>query len=236
MTKIVLAFDKSVYGDAEELCLSSLHGVVDVVKVGLEAITALQVGQHYGHSVADDVASYCENAGIGIFWDQKICDIRNTVERSLENICARPGVAMTTVMACVSEDALRAAAEVCSKHGVIALAVTVLTDINTDEGTSIFGDVPGHKVLQFARRAKKCGFGGLVCSPRELAYLRENRVDLTLVVPGIRPTGAALGDQKRVMTPREAAQLGADYLVIGRPIMDAPDPHRAALAIRDELA
>ena len=93
------------------------------------------------------------------------------------------------------------------------------------------------QVVRLARLTQDCGLAGVVCSPREIAAIRDAcGPDFTLVVPGIRPAGAAVGDQKRVMTPRQAIDAGADWLVIGRPITGAPDPAAAARNILRELA
>ena len=108
-----------------------------------------------------------------------------------------------------------------------------------DEGDLHAAGVSGgveDQVVRLARLAQDSGLDGVVCSPREIVSIRRAcGPDLILLVPGIRPAGAALGDQKRVMTPREAVDAGATYLVIGRPITEASDPRAAALAIADSL-
>jgi orotidine-5'-phosphate decarboxylase len=120
----------------------------------------------------------------------------------------------------------------------IAFAVTVLTSHDDAECIHIFGDKPGPKVLQFAKDCLEFGIDGLVCSGRELALLQEHGLadKFKTFVPGGRPKWASTGDQKRTMTPAELALLGADYVVIGRPIMNGPyAPADAARRIKFEM-
>ncbi len=120
----------------------------------------------------------------------------------------------------------------------LVIAVTVLTSLDDADLAAIGGSPPvAAQAVRLARLARDCGLDGVVCSPREIAPVREAcGPDFTLVVPGIRPAGAAKGDQKRVMTPAEALAAGADWLVIGRPITEAADPADAARRIAAELA
>jgi orotidine-5'-phosphate decarboxylase len=117
------------------------------------------------------------------------------------------------------------------------LAVTVLTSLGADDLAALgFGGTPAETVLRLAREAVKAGADGLVCSPEEVAQLRrELGPDPLLVVPGIRPAGAAAGDQRRTGTPRAAVEAGASHLVIGRPLRDSPDPAAAADSISADL-
>ncbi len=233
MTQIILAYDLSVFEARQKSLLHNILTEVGLIKLGLETITA---GGQTGPTLADRIRTFTVSLHNApkVMWDAKLADIENTVRKAARNIVEREGVGMLTIMASVSSGALRAGADTCQKAGVLALGVTVLTDIN-EECESIFGDTPSNKVLQFALRAKECGLGGIVCSPQELRFLRERGVTgLSFVTPGIRPKGTDSGDQKRVMTPGEAAKLGADYIVVGRPIMEAPDPFMAARRIREE--
>ena len=118
------------------------------------------------------------------------------------------------------------------------IAVTVLTSMDDDDLEAVgLREPAAEQVVRLARLAQACGLDGVVCSPREIVAIRAAcGPDFTLVVPGIRPAGAAVGDQKRVMTPRDAIDAGADWLVIGRPITGAPDPAAAAQAILRGLA
>jgi len=135
---------------------------------------------------------------------------------------------------------MRAAVEAAGDWKVkpLLLGVTVMTSLNGDDlAATGINAAPADQVRRLAALARSCGLGGVVCSPFEVAMLKAEFGDgLKLVVPGIRPAGVDKGDQKRVMTPREAVDLGADYLVIGRPITGAPDPAAAAREIAETLA
>jgi orotidine-5'-phosphate decarboxylase len=117
------------------------------------------------------------------------------------------------------------------------LAVTVLTSMDREQlsATGVLSQ-PGEQVSRLAGMAYASGIRGFVASAEEVSGLRATHPDATLVIPGIRPAGAAVGDQKRVATPSSAIAAGADYLVVGRPITQAPDPAAAAQAILDEIA
>lgn len=133
--------------------------------------------------------------------------------------------------------AARQAAEAAGEARPILLAVTVLTSLDaaTLAETGVSGG-PVQQVLRLARLALEAGADGLVCSPQEAARIRDAHGDAPLlVVPGVRPAGAAVGDQARVATPDEAVRAGADWIVVGRPIAGAPDPAAAARAIVQTL-
>jgi orotidine-5'-phosphate decarboxylase len=120
----------------------------------------------------------------------------------------------------------------------LVIAVTVLTSANQDALNEIGqSSSPKDMVTRLARLAEASGMDGVVASPREVSVVRAavKKSDFVVVTPGVRPTGAALFDQKRVTTPREAIQAGADYIVVGRPILEATDPARAAQQILDEM-
>ena len=123
------------------------------------------------------------------------------------------------------------------KRRVKLLGVTVLTSLDDGDLSAVGQQGPvGEQVRRLALLARDSGLDGVVCAPLEVAALREAcGPDFLLVVPGIRPAGAAIADQKRVMGPRAAIQAGADYLVVGRPITEAPHPAAAAQAILNEL-
>jgi orotidine-5'-phosphate decarboxylase len=178
-----------------------------------------------------------------VFWDGKLCDIPNTV-KGASVATSRMGVRMFNVHASAGIEAVKAA--VASKGNSLVLGVTVLTSIgkladDTDECVSIFGDKAGNKVLHFARMLSEAGADGIICSPKELVDLSGSTAFDTLLkaTPGVRPEWAAVGDQKRVMTPGEAIKAGADYLVIGRPITKPPaeigGPVEAAKKIAVEI-
>ena len=141
-------------------------------------------------------------------------------------------------MMAAAAEACREAAEDHEIERPLLLAVTVLTSMDeTDLGAAgQIGPVPA-QVVRLAKLAREQGLDGVVCSPQEIGLLREEiGSDFTLLTPGIRPAWAATDDQKRIMTPSEAVECGADYLVIGRPITGAPNPGEAARKIAEELA
>lgn len=207
-----------------------LRGAVGGLKLGLEFFTA------QGPAGVRQVAAA---SGLPIFLDLKFHDIPNTVAGAVRS-AASLGVAMLTVHASGGQEMLRAAVEaaVAVPSPPLVLAITVLTSLDATDLHEIGVEAaPLDQALRLAELAAGCGVGGLVCSPHEVAAIRELvGDDLELVVPGIRPAGTAVGDQKRTMTPAEAITAGADRLVIGRPITAAPDPAAAARTIAAELA
>lgn len=233
-TGLILAYDRSTYTEDDELLLDELVPYLDLIKVGLEAMMAQSDN---GESIADLVSAHAREAGIGSMWDLKLHDIGNTVDRAIRNITlGRPSVKMLTLHATMSDNALKAAARACIGADVMPLAVTVLTDIDEDQSRFRYGKVPADAVSVFAHNAHDAGINGLVCSPQELERVRD--IGMTTVIPGIRPQWAATDDQKRVMTPAEAARAGAHYIVVGRPILQPPEgmtPVDAAKRVRDEL-
>jgi orotidine-5'-phosphate decarboxylase len=208
----------------------AVGNAVDGLKLGLEFFTA--------NGPAGVTALVDE--GRPLFLDLKFHDIPNTVAGAVRAALAlRP--MMLNVHAGGGPEMLRAAAAAVRDAGAgrpLLIAVTVLTSLADDDLVAV-GQLPpaGDQVRRLAALAQAQGCDGVVCSPREIAQLRRDcGPDFKLVVPGIRPAAAELGDQKRVMTPGEAARLGADFLVIGRPISAAPDPAAAARRIKAEIA
>jgi orotidine-5'-phosphate decarboxylase len=175
-----------------------------------------------------------------VFLDLKLHDIPNTVAGAVSAVLPL-GAAMLTLHAAGGTAmiaAARRAADAAGPHRPKLLAVTVLTSLSAEAlaETGATG-APSAQVLRLARLALAAGADGLVCSPLEVAMLRaEIGPEPLLVVPGIRPEGAPIGDQARTLTPREAIAAGADWLVIGRPITGAPDPAAAAIAIASAIA
>lgn len=239
-TGIILAWDKSSPFEVKDADLfDSIASNIDLVKVGLEAMTAFD--PETVESVALCVSDWGHTQhGKGTMWDAKVHDIANTVDKSIRNmIGANDRIKLLTVHAAMSDGALRLAAQVCAQSNVTALAVTVLTDIDDIQCQIRFGELPRDSVAKLALNAYKCGIKGLVCSPKELDTLNVLPLDdMIRVVPGIRPAWASADDQKRIMTPGEAAKAGADYIVVGRPILQPPEgitPAEAAKRIREEL-
>jgi orotidine-5'-phosphate decarboxylase len=174
-------------------------------------------------------------AGKQVFLDLKLHDIGNTVEKGVESI-ARLGATFVTVHA--YPQTMKAAVAARGDAGLRILAVTVLTsydDADLDAAGYALG--VSSLVARRAAQARELGVDGLVCSAEEASALRSLvGTSMALVTPGIRPAGSAAGDQKRVMTPARAIAAGADYLVVGRPIVEAAAPKAAAEAIVAEIA
>jgi orotidine-5'-phosphate decarboxylase len=211
----------------------ALRGAVGGIKIGKELFTA------HGPDGVRGVAG-----GERLFLDLKFHDIPNTVAGAVRaavhlhpfivNVHASGGRAMMQAAA----EAAREAAEDLDVPRPLVIAVTVLTSLDDADLEAVGQRGPAaDQVKRLAALTQKCGLDGVVCSPREIKALRKLcGPDFALVVPGIRPAWAATGDQKRIMTPGEAIALGADYLVIGRPITSAPDPAAAARRVADEIA
>jgi orotidine-5'-phosphate decarboxylase len=207
---------------------------VGLVKVGLELFCAA------GPGVVRQIAQHRP-----VFLDLKFHDIPNTVAGAVRSVCAvddAPGPAMLTLHggggAPMIEAARRAAEEAAGPRRPAILAVTVLTSFSASQlaDTGVSGG-PAQQVLRLARLALSAGADGLVCSPHEVSLIRDAFGEAPLlVVPGVRPAGSDKGDQARVATPEDAAAAGADWLVIGRPIMASPSPAQAAAAIAASLA
>ena len=199
------------------------------LKVGLEFISAL----------GPDAVRKIVEVGLPVFADTKFHDIPNTVAGASRAI-ALLGVAMFNVHASGGEAMMRAAAEaIADVHPrPLLIAVTMLTSLDSAALASVGQQGPSAaQVERLAALAKASGLDGVVCSAHEIASVRKVcGPDFLTVVPGIRPFGTALGDQRRVMTPEEALAVGADVLVVGRPITAAADPAKAAQSIAQDLA
>jgi orotidine-5'-phosphate decarboxylase len=177
--------------------------------------------------------------GHDVFLDLKFHDIPNTVARACEAAAAL-GVWMVNLHACGGSKMMQAAIqalEAAAGRRPLLIAVTVLTSMSRDDlaETGVAAE-PEQQVLRLAALTRAAGLDGVVCSPREAAMLRrEIGDDFTLVTPGVRPRGASLDDQTRVLAPAEAIRQGSDYLVMGRPITGAQDPLAALEAVNREL-
>jgi orotidine-5'-phosphate decarboxylase len=230
--RIVAALDVPDPAAAAALA-GKLAGHVGMYKVGLELFVA------HGRAAIDSVRPF----GLPIFLDLKLHDIPQTVEAAARGAGAL-GAALVTVHASGGAEMIAAARRGLSAGAAAAgvaapklLAVTVLTSLGADDLRAVgFAGTPAEAALRLSRVAMKAGADGLVCSPEEVAELRRELGPAPLlVVPGIRPAGAASGDQRRTGTPRAAVEAGASHLVIGRPLRDAPDPAAAADSIAAAL-
>ncbi len=218
--------------DQADAMIDSLKGTVQWFKVGLELFISA------GPELVEDYAA----AGLRIMLDLKLHDIPETVGRATKQAAAL-GARLLTVHADGGRPMMEAATRVARASGpddkrLRILAVTVLTSMDAFELATLgVADSPERAVLRRAQLAMEAGCDGVVASPLEAAALRKGAPDDFLIVtPGVRPQGAAAGDQKRVATPRDARSAGADLIVVGRPIRDAADPAAAARAIVTELS
>jgi orotidine-5'-phosphate decarboxylase len=205
-----------------------------ISKLG-DAVSFYKIGYQLGFAGGLEFARELIGQGKQVFVDLKLHDIGNTVEKGVESI-AKIGATFLTVHA--YPQTMRAAVAGKSGSKLKILAVTVLTSYDDkDLRDAGYGSPVSELVKRRAEQARDIGVDGLVCSPEEAAALRSIAGNkMVLVTPGIRPAGAAAGDQKRIMTPAKAIGAGADYLVVGRPVTEAPDPKAAARSIVEEIA
>ena len=206
---------------------------VGAVKLGLEFFTA--------NGAAG--VTHITKLGVPVFLDLKFHDIPNTVAKAIAATAGMNMFMMTVhtsggrAMMQAAIDASDRVAQVTGKERPLVIGVTLLTSLDQDDISLLgFQSTVQDQVLHLADLAQSAGLDGIVCSPFEIAPIRKKLGDdLTLVVPGIRPEGTPKGDQKRTLTPKEALERGADYLVIGRPITEAANRAEAARVIYESL-
>jgi orotidine-5'-phosphate decarboxylase len=222
--RLILALDVPTVAEARAV-VAETEGAVGIYKVGLELIYA------GGVEFARELAT----GGKRVFFDAKLHDIDNTVAGAVRSILAL-GATFLTLHAYPKTMAAAVAARGDAPLGL--LAVTVLTAFDdADLAEAGYRGTVSETVALRAAQAQAAGMNGIVCSPLEVAALRAFvGPGMLLITPGVRPAGAAAGDQKRVATPAEAMRAGADFIVVGRPILAAPDRRAAADAIVDEIA
>src|SRR5438132_3672285 len=222
--RLILALDVSSVAAAEAM----------IARLG-ESVSFYKIGYQLAFAGGIDLARALAGAGKQIFLDLKLHDIGNTVGRGVESV-ARLGASFLTVHA--YPQTMHAAVDARAGSTLRILAVTVLTSYDdADLAAAGYDFTVPELVGERAAQARDVGIDGLVCSGEEAALLRPIiGTDMVLVTPGIRPAGAAAGDQKRIMTPAAAIAAGADHLVVGRPILAAADPKAAAGAIIAEIA
>ena len=222
--RLIVALDVPSIAAAEAL----------VARLG-ESVTFYKIGYQLAFAGGLDFARVLSSAGKQVFVDLKLHDIGNTVAKGVESV-AKLGATFLTVHA--YPQTMKAAVAARGGTGLRILAVTVLTSYDdADLAAAGYGVGVSALVAKRAAQARELGIDGLVCSAEEAAGLRPIAgPGMSLVTPGIRPVGADVGDQKRVMTPARAIAAGADYLVVGRPIVEAPDPRAAAETIVAEIA
>ena len=222
--RLIVALDLPSVAAAEAM-VARLGDAVSFYKIGYQLAFA------GGLSFAQELA----RSGRQVFLDLKLHDIGNTVHKGVESV-ARLGATFLTVHA--YPQTMKAAVEARGQAGLRILAVTVLTSYDdADLAAAGYDFTVAELVAERAAQARDIGVDGLVCSAEEAASLRPLvGPGMALVTPGIRPAGAERGDQKRIMTPAAAIAAGADYLVVGRPVVAAADPKAAAQAIVAEIA
>jgi len=222
--RLIVALDVPTVSEAESI-VASLGDVVGFYKIGYQLAFVGGI----------DLARQLKSDGKQVFLDMKLLDIDNTIEKAVANI-ATMNFDMLTLHA--YPKAMRAAVKAASGTNLCLLGVTVLTSMDDgDLADAGYASSAAELVASRAKDAKSAGMGGIVCSAGEAEKVRSIiGPDMAVVTPGIRPSGSAAGDQKRVMTPGKAISSGASHLVVGRPIVGAQDRKSAATAILAEMA
>jgi orotidine-5'-phosphate decarboxylase len=222
-SRVILALDVPTLAQAKEIARRAAP-LLAAVKIGNQLFTA----------EGPAAVAVMRELGLQVFLDLKYHDIPNTVGQAITS-ASKLGVWMVNVHASGGAEMMQAAAKVPGRP--LVLGVTVLTSLNEAGLRAALGTTRTlrDQVRHLAKEAQASGLDGVVASPQEILDIREACGDRFLIVtPGVRPADAELGDQKRVMTPGEAVQAGADYVVIGRPILAAVDPVDAARKIVEE--
>jgi len=231
--RLIVALDVETAREALNL-FNALKDVVGMFKIGSQLFT----------STGPDVVREIVRAGASIFLDLKYHDIPNTVAAAGVE-ATRLGVSIFNIHACGGSEMMRrtadAVTETALREGISRPHVIGVTVLTSSDGSTLaeagFSSSAEEQVKRLARLASESGLDGVVASPHEVKLVRETvgRRDFIIVTPGVRPLGIAHNDQRRVMTPAEAVRAGADYLVVGRAILKAADPSRAAHEIIEEM-
>jgi orotidine-5'-phosphate decarboxylase len=232
MAQLIVALDVESADRAERL-IDSLYELDVIFKIGLESLCAYP----------ERIFAYCEARDVRFFVDAKLHDIPRTVGAAVRQL-VKPGAHIINVHALGGLEMMRAAVEAANERsdelGLTAphiFAVTILTSIASEDlgELGLIGG-PGENAIRLAALARDAGCSGVVCSALEVRDLKSFfGEDFLTLTPGIRPTGASHADQKRVVTPAQAVAAGSDYLVVGRPIVEAADPLAATRAILEEM-
>jgi orotidine-5'-phosphate decarboxylase len=233
MTRLVVAVDVPTLDRAQRL-FAALDGLDVTFKVGYEAWYG------YGH----ELLAVLEARGASYMLDLKLHDIPRTVHAGVRSL-VRPGIALLTVHALGGAEMLAAAVEAAEERAAelgidppSVLAITILTSIGAEDLNELgLQGGPGENAIRLTALARDARCAGVVCSVAEVADVKSFfGNEFRALCPGIRPSSSAHGDQRRIATPREARAAGADYIVVGRPIVEDADPAAAARAILAELA
>jgi orotidine-5'-phosphate decarboxylase len=232
VTELIVALDVPTIGDARRI-MTALEGLPISYKIGLEAFYA------YGAAVREEL----QRRACGYFLDVKLHDIPRTVAGAIHALI-EPGVRIINVHALGGMEMMLAAVDAAEERARAlgidppeVFAVTILTSIAPEDLHELgLSGGAGENVIRLAALARDARCAGVICSPQEVADLKSFfGTEFKTLTPGIRPPGAGHGDQRRVMTPQEARRAGSDYIVVGRPILEAPDPRAATEAILNEL-
>lgn len=225
---LILALDVETKEDGLAL-LKQIGPSLRTVKIGLQLFT------RYGPALVEEVSAL----GYDIFLDLKLHDIPNTVAKAVQSLSSLP-VSMLTIHASGGSEMMAVANQARQRFRpeMTLLAVTVLTSMNQEAlAETGIAAAPEIQVAVLAKLAQKAGISGIVCSPLEIELLRGTLApEATLVTPGIRPAESSSDEQKRIMTPAQAAAAGANFIVVGRPILKATDPNKAVQQILTEIA
>ena len=230
--ELIVGLDVATFDEARGV-LDALDGLPVMYKVGLEAFSA------YGEEIRAELVRRKQP----YFLDLKLHDIPNTVARAMRAL-VRPGARIINVHALGGNEMMRAAVESAEARadelGIEPpeiFAVTILTSIAPEDLRELgLTGGPGENAIRLAALARDAGCAGVICSPREVPDLKKFfGSEFKTLTPGIRPSDAAHGDQKRLTTPSEARDAGSDYIVVSRPILEARDMRAAAQAILSEL-
>ena len=227
LNPIIVAIDKNSETEAYELS-KELRGHIGAVKLGLE----------YFNTYGPEGIIKIKNLDIPIFLDLKIHDIPQTVKKTIDTLSSlRPAILNVHALGGkkMMEYALKAISQ--SSPETHLIAVTILTSLDNDDLSMMGVDISTKNLVSnLAKLTKESGLSGVVCSSEEIKIVRKScGKNFKIIVPGIRPEGFSNNDQKRVMTPKEAIILGADHLVIGRPITESKDPKNTAIEIVNSI-
>ncbi len=192
----------------------------------------LKIGSVSFNAIGKDLVLFASEKGFNIFLDLKFHDIPNTVKKSIKGIISLP-IQMITIHASGGEDMMKAAIEAVSGTDIKVFGVTALTSLNDNDTKKIYQRTTTEQVNAMLDLAELVGIDGVVCSPHELRIVKK-RQSFLCITPGIRNENSD-DDQKRIMTPKDAIELGADYIVIGRPITASPDIKKSLFTIYESI-
>ena len=220
---------KSIIVAIDETQPSSFKQTVDSLD---SALCMIKVGSVSFNAIGHEALSYVASQGFEIFLDLKLHDIPNTVKKSIEGLVSLP-ISMMTIHTSGGLEMMKAAKKAVSGTNIKIFGVTALTSLSDEDATTIFQRTASNQVKAMLDLAQEAQIDGVVCSPHELDLVVE-RKSLLSITPGIRLSESA-DDQSRVMTPKDAISKGADYIVIGRPITNAPNVSEALQEIHNSI-